>query len=102
MTPVDVVKTRLMTQSGAGQYKGWLDCLQIVTKDEGRAALFRGSVLRIFDIVMLLTGVVVAIASILTIAIAAVVPGVLACGYILSLVIQVMVQQETQRAAARE
>jgi hypothetical protein len=40
--PLDVVKTRLMTQSSTGQYKGLLDCLLTIAKDEGLLALFRG------------------------------------------------------------
>ncbi|CAM9736783.1 unnamed protein product [Phaeothamnion confervicola] len=40
-TPLDVVKTRLMTQS-PGQYRGVVDCLQAIVKDEGPKALFSG------------------------------------------------------------
>jgi solute carrier family 25 S-adenosylmethionine transporter 26 len=42
MMPMDVVMTRLMTQSSTGQYKGLLDCLLTIVKDEGLTALFRG------------------------------------------------------------
>jgi hypothetical protein len=44
--PLDVVTTRLMTQSSAGQYTGLFDCLLTVAKDEGLPALFRGVVPR--------------------------------------------------------
>jgi hypothetical protein len=45
--PMDVVKTRLMTQSSTGQYKGLFDCLVTVAKDEGLTALFKGVVPRV-------------------------------------------------------
>jgi hypothetical protein len=50
--PVDVVKTRLMTQSSTGKYKGLLDCLLTVAKDEGLTALFRGIGLRVIIILL--------------------------------------------------
>jgi solute carrier family 25 2-oxodicarboxylate transporter 21 len=40
--PLDVIKTRLMTQSGTQHYKGMLDCLLAIAEDEGLPALFRG------------------------------------------------------------
>jgi hypothetical protein len=95
-TPLDVVKTRLMTQSGAGQYKGWLDCLRTVTKDEGPALLFRGAGLRVFDIVLRMIGFMVALLSVyFTIAISL----AFLHGGKWSVV---MIQKETKRAAARE
>jgi hypothetical protein len=48
--PLDVVKTRLMTQSGTGQYKGLFHCLLRVAKDEGLPALFRGVVPRVITL----------------------------------------------------
>jgi hypothetical protein len=41
-----------MTQSGNGQYKGLLDCLMTVAKDEGPGALFRGIGPRIINIAL--------------------------------------------------
>jgi solute carrier family 25 S-adenosylmethionine transporter 26 len=41
-TPLDVVKTRLMTQGAGGAYKGVLDCFARVVREEGPRALFRG------------------------------------------------------------
>lgn len=41
-TPLDVVKTRLMTQS-PGQYAGIGSCLQSILKEEGAGALFAGA-----------------------------------------------------------
>lgn len=65
--PLDVAKTRLMTQSGTRrQYKGLLDCLLTVAKDEGLLALFMGlgprfvSVLLSRDLYGLLTTFVLA------------------------------------------
>ena len=40
-TPLDVVKTRLMTQGRKGTYKGVLDCFQKIIADEGSSALFK-------------------------------------------------------------
>lgn len=48
-TPLDVVKTRLMTQS-PGQYSGIVSCLQSILKDEGPGALFAGAVPRMTSI----------------------------------------------------
>lgn len=49
MTPVDVVKTRLMTQriSDAVQYKGIIPTLQKILAEEGPGALFKGVVPRV-------------------------------------------------------
>ncbi|RWR95622.1 Mitochondrial carrier protein [Cinnamomum micranthum f. kanehirae] len=41
-TPLDVVKTRLMVQGSANQYKGIFDCVQTVVKEEGPTALLKG------------------------------------------------------------
>jgi len=42
-TPLDVVKTRLMTQAGGkDRYKGWWDALSRVYREEGLAVLFSG------------------------------------------------------------
>eukprot|EP00903_Cladosiphon_okamuranus_P008974 g8585.t1 len=48
-TPLDVVKTRLMTQ-GPGQYSGVTGCLRSILKEEGPGALFAGSVPRMTSI----------------------------------------------------
>lgn len=48
-TPLDVVKTRLMTQS-PGQYAGMGSCLRAIIQEEGPAALFAGSVPRMSSI----------------------------------------------------
>jgi hypothetical protein len=50
--PLDVVKTRLMTQSGTGQYKGLLDCLLTIAKDEELPALFIGVVPRVIIVLL--------------------------------------------------
>ncbi|CAK0762369.1 hypothetical protein CVIRNUC_002950 [Coccomyxa viridis] len=41
-TPLDVVKTRLMTQGERGQYKGVVDCARQIYREEGSAAFLRG------------------------------------------------------------
>lgn len=41
-TPLDVIKTRLMVQGSANQYKGVIDCVQTVVREEGPAALMKG------------------------------------------------------------
>jgi len=52
-TPLDVVKTRLMTQrSGQHAYTGLLDCLYRVAKEEGVGALYRGLVPRVVNIAL--------------------------------------------------
>ncbi|MES1909681.1 MAG: hypothetical protein MHM6MM_002382 [Cercozoa sp. M6MM] len=45
-TPLDVVKTRLMTQGTKQHYSGVLDCLSSVYRKEGAKALFAGLVPR--------------------------------------------------------
>lgn len=48
MTPVDVVKTRLMTQaSGAQRYSGMLNTVRMIVREEGPATLMKGVVPRI-------------------------------------------------------
>ena len=52
-TPLDVVKTRLMTQrAGQHAYTGLLDCLCRVAKEEGVGALYRGLVPRVVNIAL--------------------------------------------------
>ncbi|XP_047322013.1 S-adenosylmethionine carrier 1, chloroplastic/mitochondrial-like [Impatiens glandulifera] len=41
-TPLDVIKTRLMIQGSANQYKGIAHCVTSIVKEEGTAALFKG------------------------------------------------------------
>ncbi|KAL3677207.1 hypothetical protein R1sor_027155 [Riccia sorocarpa] len=41
-TPLDVIKTRLMVQGSQGHYKGVLDCVAKIVKEEGSATLFKG------------------------------------------------------------
>eukprot|EP00850_Spirogloea_muscicola_P008034 SM000042S15301 [mRNA] locus=s42:191846:203002:+ [translate_table: standard] len=41
-TPLDVIKTRLMTQGAAGHYKGVADCVRKIVAEEGSAALLKG------------------------------------------------------------
>lgn len=41
-TPLDVIKTRLMVQGSADQYKGIFDCVQTIVRDEGPSALLKG------------------------------------------------------------
>ncbi|CAI7908427.1 unnamed protein product [Closterium sp. NIES-54] len=41
-TPLDVIKTRLMTQGTSGQYKGIIDCIQKTAAQDGAGALFKG------------------------------------------------------------
>ncbi|XP_059432336.1 S-adenosylmethionine carrier 1, chloroplastic/mitochondrial isoform X2 [Corylus avellana] len=41
-TPLDVIKTRLMVQGSANQYKGILDCVQTIVREEGPPALLKG------------------------------------------------------------
>lgn len=41
-TPLDVVKTRLMVQGSANQYKGIFDCARTIAKEEGTRALLKG------------------------------------------------------------
>ncbi|XP_027365009.1 S-adenosylmethionine carrier 1, chloroplastic/mitochondrial isoform X4 [Abrus precatorius] len=41
-TPLDVIKTRLMVQGSANQYKGIVNCVQTIIKDEGPGAFLKG------------------------------------------------------------
>lgn len=41
-TPLDVIKTRLMVQGSANQYKGIVDCVQTIIKEEGPSAFLKG------------------------------------------------------------
>ncbi|KAL5555833.1 hypothetical protein UlMin_038069 [Ulmus minor] len=41
-TPLDVIKTRLMTQGSGNQYKGIIDCVQTIVREEGPPALLKG------------------------------------------------------------
>ncbi|XAR48638.1 hypothetical protein NMG60_11031520 [Bertholletia excelsa] len=41
-TPLDVIKTRLMVQGSANQYKGISDCVRTIVREEGTFALFKG------------------------------------------------------------
>ncbi|CAA7403023.1 unnamed protein product [Spirodela intermedia] len=41
-TPLDVIKTRLMVQGSENQYRGILDCVQTVIREEGPSALLKG------------------------------------------------------------
>ncbi|CAL0300674.1 unnamed protein product [Lupinus luteus] len=41
-TPLDVVKTRLMVQGSQKHYKGILDCVSKIVKEEGTHTLFKG------------------------------------------------------------
>ncbi|KAL8242106.1 hypothetical protein R6Q59_012408 [Mikania micrantha] len=40
-TPLDVIKTRLMVQGSANQYKGIFNCVQTILKEEGPSALLK-------------------------------------------------------------
>ena len=40
-TPLDVLKTRLMTQGAKKTYTGPFDCLGRILKEEGASALFK-------------------------------------------------------------
>ncbi|XP_021725390.1 S-adenosylmethionine carrier 1, chloroplastic/mitochondrial-like isoform X4 [Chenopodium quinoa] len=40
-TPLDVIKTRLMTQGSANQYNGIVDCLKTIVREEGAPALLK-------------------------------------------------------------
>ncbi|KAF5745186.1 S-adenosylmethionine carrier 1 chloroplastic/mitochondrial [Tripterygium wilfordii] len=41
-TPLDVIKTRLMVQGSGNQYKGIVDCVQGIIREEGPSALLKG------------------------------------------------------------
>jgi solute carrier family 25 S-adenosylmethionine transporter 26 len=47
LTPVDVVKTRLMTQGADGTYRGILPTFRRIIQEEGPATLMKGSVPRV-------------------------------------------------------
>ncbi|XP_059631517.1 S-adenosylmethionine carrier 1, chloroplastic/mitochondrial-like isoform X2 [Cornus florida] len=40
-TPLDVIKTRLMVQGSANQYKGIFDCVRTIIREEGTPALLK-------------------------------------------------------------
>jgi len=48
-TPVDVAKTKLMTQRD-GYYKNLFDCLNKVAREEGFGSLFKAAHIRVFNI----------------------------------------------------
>lgn len=48
-TPIDVAKTKLMTQRD-GYYKNLFDCLTKVRKEEGFASLFKAGHIRVFNV----------------------------------------------------
>jgi len=50
-TPIDVAKTRLMTQRD-GYYRGVFDCFRKIVKNEGVRKLFLGVEIRTFNIAM--------------------------------------------------
>lgn len=41
-TPLDVIKTRLMVQGSKGHYKGVLDCVSKIIREEGAGTLLKG------------------------------------------------------------
>ncbi len=41
-TPLDVLKTRLMTQGASGRYKGIVDCTMQIVRTEGWSAFLAG------------------------------------------------------------
>nr|DAD47315.1 TPA_asm: hypothetical protein HUJ06_017252 [Nelumbo nucifera] len=41
-TPLDVIKTRLMVQGSANQYKGIIGCVQTIVREEGTQAFLKG------------------------------------------------------------
>ncbi|KAK9023686.1 hypothetical protein V6N11_003893 [Hibiscus sabdariffa] len=41
-TPLDVIKTRLMVQGSSKQYKGILDCVRTIMREEGTHTLMKG------------------------------------------------------------
>ncbi|KAL3700322.1 hypothetical protein R1sor_018344 [Riccia sorocarpa] len=46
-TPMDIIKTRVQVQGTSTRYKGWLDALLTIWKEEGVSGLFKGAVPRI-------------------------------------------------------
>jgi hypothetical protein len=51
MIPMDTIKTRLVTQNAAGQYKGILDCARQVLAKEGPGAFYKGLPPRLLSVV---------------------------------------------------
>ncbi|KAJ7969767.1 S-adenosylmethionine carrier 1, chloroplastic/mitochondrial [Quillaja saponaria] len=49
-TPLDVIKTRLMVQGSADQYKGICDCVRTIINEEGSHALLKGIGPRVLSI----------------------------------------------------
>lgn len=47
-TPLDVIKTRLMTQGERGQYKGIVDCARQIYREEGSSAFLKVRALSLF------------------------------------------------------
>ncbi|KMZ65472.1 S-adenosylmethionine carrier 1, chloroplastic/mitochondrial [Zostera marina] len=41
-TPLDVIKTRLMVEGSSGQYKGVINCVKTIVREEGSGALLKG------------------------------------------------------------
>ncbi|XP_057974503.1 S-adenosylmethionine carrier 1, chloroplastic/mitochondrial-like isoform X1 [Malania oleifera] len=41
-TPLDVIKTRMMVQGSANQYRGIFDCVRTIIREEGTPALLKG------------------------------------------------------------
>ncbi|PON96271.1 Mitochondrial carrier domain containing protein [Trema orientale] len=46
-TPLDVIKTRLMVQGSAKQYKGICDCVRTIMRQEGNHVFFKGTAPRV-------------------------------------------------------
>uniref|UniRef100_A0A803QU40 S-adenosylmethionine transporter n=1 Tax=Cannabis sativa TaxID=3483 RepID=A0A803QU40_CANSA len=46
-TPLDVIKTRLMVQGSAKQYKGICDCVRSIMREEGSHIFFKGTAPRV-------------------------------------------------------
>ncbi|PON52682.1 Mitochondrial substrate/solute carrier [Parasponia andersonii] len=46
-TPLDVIKTRLMVQGSAKQYKGICDCVRTIMRQEGNRVFFKGAAPRV-------------------------------------------------------
>ena len=42
-TPLDVIKTRMMTQGSSGRYLSIADCASKIVREEGAAAFFKAS-----------------------------------------------------------
>lgn len=56
--PLDVVRTRLLTQrrvaaaGGAVYYRSWAHCVRTIAREEGRGALFKGSIPRLTTVAL--------------------------------------------------